>query len=639
MGKRTWLNTQLATEYFPAIAALSDTESGRTAAADLAAKLRQSWVDRGFQELNQLRPIFDDARRQIRAKFGEHFALNYIGLTTAEYIEINNQNQDTVAARNEDVKQLENPDAIVAKAVELLDSMKWWDVAAGLAVLTGRRAGEMIATAQFVKETQWSVIFTGALKRRGELVTLSFEIPTLKNADRIIAALAKIRRELPQYTTQTSAKEVSETDRQRVRNAVNQHFTGLVPPREGDDLYTHLTRCVYAVIATFWYCPAWVDPNEFKAAIQGHYAILEAENPVKRRSLAAGRHYSDYEIADSVIAHYNGKRKGIKLGWGGIEPIACFQRSDQARPADAINLASDPPSPTPKSEPMLKEAAPHSHRKRTPRKSVWINYQDEDLVQKALSHFGATDTTEDRIAAMSRWVRWSLEKLETEAHPAADASEQGEQQAIVAPPDTPDQTPTQATTPGVAPKTKANSEVDELKAMFAQTLGMFQTFLQAQSLPPTTRTGDNGLATPATRATDQDDRTSLGDRPLKTDSASDTSKKTRSPRSKSPEKTTKNAELTQQILAAINDTQRYNRHIDQTQQPHKLKREITANFLKALTPNQRLINRILDQQQVTIDQHHQQLHIQPGHNSSYREKITLADVQQSLRSGAIDSQA
>lgn len=84
-------------------------------------------------------------------------------------------------------------------------------------------------------------------------------------------------------------------------------------------------RAVYATIATFWYCPAKVDPVEFRAAIQGHYAVLDAKNPSLRRSLTASRHYSDFEIADSVIAEYGGKRKGIKLGINGVEPLEVFK--------------------------------------------------------------------------------------------------------------------------------------------------------------------------------------------------------------------------------------------------------------------------------------------------------------------------
>lgn len=632
MGKRTWLNTQLANQYFPAIAKLPDTEAGHQSAAQLAAQLRQSWYERGSvnpgeKELGQLAALFDITRSQLKDRFGaDHFCLKYFGMTTAEYTKLNNQKQQNTADRNEAVKQIDNPDAIVAKAVSLLeDSPHWFDVATALAVLTGRRSSEILATAQFEKATQWSVTFTGALKRGGERQRLSFEIPTLTTSDRVIAALAMLRRQLPDVGDLTP-EEINRKYGDRVAQACEQHFTGLVPPRAGGDLYTHLFRAVYACIATFWYCPSWVEPTEYKAAIQGHYAVLDADDPTLRRSLGASRHYADYEIADSVIAQAGGKRKGIKLGWGGIVPIASFQRPNTVATPASPQL---PPTPHSQAMPQVPINAPKSRR--TPRKSVWINYQDEDLVQQVLSHFGQTDTTEAKISAMSNWLHWSIDLLQADHQPEGEQPDEGEQPAIAAHSATPNGPPTEPTTTPEAQERSA--EVDELKTMFAQTLLMFQTFLQAQSQPPTARTGDNGLASPATRATDQDDRTTPSDRPLKPDSASDTPKKTRSPRSKSPEKATETAALTQQILAAIKDMKRYNLYIDQTGQPHKLKREITTNFLKALTPNQRLINRLLNKHQSDLQTHHHQMRIEPGHNSSYREKITLATIGQTLQAG------
>ncbi|MBD2088357.1 hypothetical protein H6F67_00505 [Microcoleus sp. FACHB-1515] len=642
MGKRTWLNTQLANEFLPAIAQLPDSEAGHQQAIDLAAQLRQSWVDRHFTQISQLQPLFDQTRSQIKAKFGaDHFALKYFGLTTEEYTELNNQKLQRTADRNEDVKQIDQPDAIVAKAVALIeDSPHWFDLAAALAVLTGRRSSEILATAQFEKASQWSVRFTGALKRRGERQILSFEIPTLTTADRVIAALAKLRQQLPDAVALTP-EEINRKYGDRVVQACERHFAGLVPPRGQDNLYTHLFRAVYATIATFWYCPSWVEPTEYKAAIQGHYAVLDETDPTLRRSLTASRHYADYEIADAVIAQAGGKRKGIKLGHGGIQPIARFQRPD-------ATAAPAPPEARSTLQPqaMSHSAAPQSSKsKRTPRKSVWINYQEENLVQQVLSHFGPTDTTEAKIAAMSRWLHWSLETLETVAPPQSAASDAAEQTAIVTPATTPDPRPTEPTTIAAPPPQvqAPAAEVDELKSMFTQTLAMFQALMQTHTQLSATPTGDHGLAPSPVADTLRPDPaphsgTVASDRPPKPDTEAATSataaRTQRQPsRSKSPEKATATAALTQQILQAIDDIQHYNLYIDQTQQPHKLKREITANFLKALTPNQRLINRILEQQQQAIDQHHHQLHIQPGHNSSYREKITLAQVQQSLRSG------
>ncbi|MEO1403366.1 MAG: hypothetical protein AAFV72_19245, partial [Cyanobacteria bacterium J06635_1] len=106
-------------------------------------------------------------------------------------------------------------------------------------------------------------------------------------------------------------------------------FAELVPPREGKDtLYTHLFRAVYGTIATFWFCPPAVPELEFRAAIQGHYKVLEEGRTELRRSLAAARHYFDYEIADVVIAQHGGKRKGVRLDEPGVKVLGEFRGED-----------------------------------------------------------------------------------------------------------------------------------------------------------------------------------------------------------------------------------------------------------------------------------------------------------------------
>jgi hypothetical protein len=290
MGKRAWLSDLIDNDYLPAIALLSDSPQGRAKAQQLAARMRQEWSDRGAQALNQQQSLMDQTRRAIKDQLGEdHFSLDYIKFSTEEYTQLNDEKQRSVSERNEDLKQLHNPDGIVATAVRLLESPEWAEVAAALAVLTGRRSSELLSTAKFEPKTRWSVVFTGALKRGGEPQTLSFEIPTLTTSEKVCKALAKIRRELPE-TQELPAKEVNARFGSAVAAACDRHFADLVPPRAGGNLYTHLFRAVYATIATFWYCPPRVDPVEFRAAIQGHYAVLDEHNPELRRSLAASRH-------------------------------------------------------------------------------------------------------------------------------------------------------------------------------------------------------------------------------------------------------------------------------------------------------------------------------------------------------------
>ncbi len=321
MGYRKWLEQDIQSVYLPKIAGAK----GGKALVKLCDAMRDDWRGRGLKSLSAQSDCMAQVRRAIKDELGEdHKALEVIDLSGDEYIQLNNQRQDRVSARNEAIQFIDDPDQIVAIAVRLLDSPEWAEVAAGLSVLTGRRSSELLGTALFSIMSRWSVLFSGALKRRRETVELSFEIPTLTTADRVCQALEKIRRDLPQ-AQQMAPNTINGKFGPAVASACDKHFAGLVPTRaDGESLYTHLFRSVYATIAVFWYCPPQVDPTEFKAAIQGHFQILDEKNPEQRRSLAASRHYADFEIADAVIARYKGKRKGIKLGVAGVQPIEAF---------------------------------------------------------------------------------------------------------------------------------------------------------------------------------------------------------------------------------------------------------------------------------------------------------------------------
>jgi len=325
---RKWLQEAIDKDYLPAIASLENTPEGRQHAEALNQRIRQDWNKRGAKKLTQKQGLSDELRRYLKEKLSDdHWVLDYLGLTTEEYAEINDRKQGRVAERNEATRQIEDPDAIVTKAVELITGKHDWpSITAGLAVLTGRRVAEILSTAQFEKKSQWSVTFIGALKRRGE-EGLEFEIPTLTTADRVIKATELLRAELPD-ATDLDPKTINRKYEQAVAKACDRAFADLIPTREGkDSLYTHLFRAIYSTIATFWYCPPSVNDTEFRAAIQGHYAIQKANTDELRRSLAASRHYADYEIADKEIAKYHGKRKGIKLGVGGVQPIEVFREA------------------------------------------------------------------------------------------------------------------------------------------------------------------------------------------------------------------------------------------------------------------------------------------------------------------------
>jgi len=387
MGKRSWLTKQIQSEILPAIANLEDIPQDRAKVQELTQQLRDGWARRGFTKLTQQKPLFDQVRSSIREQLGDrHFSLDFLKLSRDENFTINQLNQAQARTRQIHQQYLDNPDEIVATAVRLLDSPEWADIAAGLAVLTGRRLNEVLKTAQFSLVSQWVVRFSGALKRQGEEVPLVFDIPTLTTAKRVIQATEKLR-----HITPPDANE------SKVAQASDRHFHSLVPAPHGkSNLYAHLWRSVYCCIATFWYCPKHVDDLLFKAHILGHFETLTSDeqdtlthdqtlNQGKLRqrleTFASDRHYRLYEIDDKVIAQFNGQRKGVKLGHGGITPLDAFTHG----------LPKHQPKP-------MKRKTPSSLR-------VWK--EDYDAIASLLSNFPGS-TQPDKV---SNWINWSIEQI------------------------------------------------------------------------------------------------------------------------------------------------------------------------------------------------------------------------------------
>ncbi|NJK58719.1 MAG: hypothetical protein HC939_23445 [Pleurocapsa sp. SU_5_0] len=314
-GKTQWLREYLS-ENLPAL--------------NLPDANYQAWFDdfiqflksKGLSQPSQQKNRITDVRNAIKVLDPNHPALDVIKFSRETWVKINEADRDRIAERS--TKLIDNPDAIVNTAIELIKTNNWSDIAAGLAVLTGRRCGEIIKTAQFEYKTAHSVTFKGALKRGSEPVELVFEIPTLCQADLIIKAIDCLRLQLGDEVRSLSIGQINQRYEERVANKCDRHFSYLVPPRDGKDkLYSHLFRAVYATIACYWYCPPSVPEMEFRAAIQGHYKLLKEKNDDLRRSLAASRHYFDYKI-DNGLGNIDGKL-GIKLSLPRVKVIEQFQ--------------------------------------------------------------------------------------------------------------------------------------------------------------------------------------------------------------------------------------------------------------------------------------------------------------------------
>lgn len=339
---KKWLQS-LLNQFLPAVEKLGHDPAGRAEAERQAAWMKAQWTARGLTGLTQQKNPMTEARQEIKKRLGEdHVALLALNFTEAEWRSINNAQADRVDERS--AKLIDHPDQIVERATTLLTSHDWSEIAAGLAVVTGRRLSELLSTMRLTPKSAYSVIFSGALKRRGEKADLSFEIPTLCPAERVLAALARLRELVDAQGL--SPDQINAKYSAPVIRAVDNHFADLVPVREGhDNLYTHLQRAVYAALATYYYCPPTVPVWKFKALAQGHFQVLEAPDDTVRLAYTARRHYDDYEIGDGH-GHVDGRR-GLHLGQPGVQVLEALRTSIPAvvptEHAALLTLTSHPP--------------------------------------------------------------------------------------------------------------------------------------------------------------------------------------------------------------------------------------------------------------------------------------------------------
>jgi hypothetical protein len=319
-ARTNWLR-QLLAEHLTRLVELDGSQEDLDLALEWDCFLKERLVERGLISPNQQKNRITDVRNAIKVIDPEHPVLKVVGFSAAEWVEINSTASSVTSLRT--TQFLANPETIVNQAETLLNSRTWSEVAAGLAVVTGRRVSEILKTAEFSHKSTYSVLFTGAVKRRDESIPLSFEIPTLVTANTVIDAISKLRSWLD--TSNMTNRQINERYEQAVAQASDRYFRDLVPLRSGKgNLYTHLFRAVYATIAAHWFCPPQVSDLEFRAYIQGHFQILNETNTEKRTSMAAQRHYWDYKITDGQ-GNVDG-RLGIKLQDPGVQVLEAFER-------------------------------------------------------------------------------------------------------------------------------------------------------------------------------------------------------------------------------------------------------------------------------------------------------------------------
>lgn len=257
----------------------------------------------------------------------QHLALIYFNFPAEHWAELTMRSQSKLEMRNRDLIPISDPQGVIARGRELLSHPDWAAIAAGIIAMVGRRVGEVLVSGEIVPKSAYSVLFTGRLKLRGKL-DYSFEIPTLCEAELILAAWERLREHPELLAMHLPAQEPMKHNMDavngklypKVRQAVTHFFAGLVPcvgdEVDSETLFSHLLRSLYATLAIWRYCPERVDPDTFRATILGHHYYFKAQGQ-NRLNYMSGHFYHRFEIV-SPGGTLDGRR-GIALG----EPSVC----------------------------------------------------------------------------------------------------------------------------------------------------------------------------------------------------------------------------------------------------------------------------------------------------------------------------
>lgn len=256
-----------------------------------------------------------------------HPAIELVKLSQGEYSRLNDSQALKVADRDATFISPEQCEALVSHSRKLIKSAEWATVAAGLAVLTGRRISEILV-GDFKPCDNWSLIFSGLAKKRDKTTSqIELEIPVLAPASEVLSAIDKLQR----YLGKTDVFTECHGDAQQARKIANSRWAKSVckeckkqfpdyAPKRSDrkELFTHQFRALYTVIAVHWFCPPTVLEHRYKAEIQGHFRLSADGKRVP--SYKARASYDDFcvRLPSGHPAPY-----GVKLS-DSIKPISVF---------------------------------------------------------------------------------------------------------------------------------------------------------------------------------------------------------------------------------------------------------------------------------------------------------------------------
>lgn len=255
--------------------------------------------------------------------------------------------------KSQHLKQYNFP-AVLALAKQSLASDSYTQVAWGIALLTGRRSGEVLHFGTFTKIDESTVLFEGQLKKRQGTPSEAYPIPVLADADLIIEAVKRLRA-MPEVAVFKSGtgkyydEEVkySELPKHKLTLAINQRTNGVLNDRakrlmkDPSEVFKN-TRGIYARYCSDYVRPhseQWARFNEdqFLKAILGHESVDEVKH--YRQVSLAYEEQADWLKVPEEQEEKSDKpdtQEPVKKNWKAYSPIKALREKLDALDANGV---------------------------------------------------------------------------------------------------------------------------------------------------------------------------------------------------------------------------------------------------------------------------------------------------------------
>lgn len=260
-----------------------------------------SWMNSAANNLSHVRnaiklwqediQIDDNNSYDQQTKTGvirQHLALLVMNFSSDFHEERKQPTEDKKQEQRRNLVSITNIDLYQSVIEQLLESREWREVAVGLIAATGRRATEILKTAEFNQIGQFEVEFSGQLKAKGE-ERKPYPTFTLLESNKVCDALFRLRR-MPEIK-ELKKKTLGEIDsgcNSTVNRLVVEKFSPVIEPPTGElQLSTKNLRASYAALAIYLFCRWSQESSQFITEKLGHTSDATASN------------YQDYQVVDN----------------------------------------------------------------------------------------------------------------------------------------------------------------------------------------------------------------------------------------------------------------------------------------------------------------------------------------------------